>query len=133
MDPALDAISENIATYAFDVVTMVNRDHFTAVVHHGSFADLTVCIADFCKVSKFQRISLVATSMLRELVPQMLKCPECGFDQPSFRQDRVLKADDPMIRFWFPMLFAFVDIILSGDDLEVRRLYVPVDAFPSRF
>jgi brefeldin A-inhibited guanine nucleotide-exchange protein len=117
-----NVFAESIATYAFDIVTMLNRDHFSAVVHHGSFADLTVCIADFCKVSKFQRISLVATSMLRELVPQMLKCPECGFDTPPARHDNILKADDPMIRFWFPMLFAFVDIILNGEDLEVRRL-----------
>lgn len=101
---------------------MVNRDHFGAVIRHGSFADLTVCVADFCKLSKFQRISLVATSMLRDLVPQMLKCPECGFDTPLARQENVLKADDPMIRFWFPMLFSFVDIIMNGEDLEVRRL-----------
>ena len=101
---------------------MVNRDHFSAVVSHGSFADLTVCIADFCKLSKFQRISLVATSTLRELVPKMLKCSHCGFDNPPSRQDGVLKADDPMLRFWFPMLFSFVDIILNGEDLEVRRL-----------
>lgn len=101
---------------------MVDRDHFPSVVHHGSFADLTVCVADFCKVSKFQRISLVATSMLRELVPQMLKCPQCGFENPPPRQENVLKADDPMIRYWFPMLFSFVDIILNGEDLEVRRV-----------
>jgi brefeldin A-inhibited guanine nucleotide-exchange protein len=117
-----DAVAESIATYAFDIVTMVNRDHFSSVVHHGSFADLTVCVADFCKVSKFQRISLVATSMLRELVSQMLKCPECGFDNPPPRQENILKADDPMIRYWFPMLFSFVDIVLNGEDLEVRRV-----------
>jgi brefeldin A-inhibited guanine nucleotide-exchange protein len=116
--------SESIANYAFEIVTMINRDHFNAVVFHGSFADLTVCIADFCKVSKFQRISLVATAMLRDLVPQMLKCPQCGFDNPPPRQENVLKADDPMIRFWFPMLFSFVDIILNGEDLEVRRMFV---------
>ncbi|CCA66641.1 probable SEC7-component of non-clathrin vesicle coat [Serendipita indica DSM 11827] len=119
---ASKVFNEAIANYAWDVVTMVNRDHFSAVVSYGSFADLTVCIADFCKLSKFQRISLVATSTLRELVPKMLKCPHCGFENPPSRQDGVLKSDDPMLRFWFPMLFSFVDIILNGEDLEVRRL-----------
>jgi len=27
-----------------------------------------------------------------------------------------------MIRFWFPVLFSFYDIIMNGEDLEVRRL-----------
>ncbi len=27
-----------------------------------------------------------------------------------------------MVRFWFPVLFAFHDIIMTGDDLEVRRV-----------
>lgn len=103
---------------------MVNRDHFGAIVHHGSFADLTVCVTDFCKVSKFQRISLVAMSLLRGLVPQMLACPECGFDSSNGKAENGSKADDAMIRFWFPLLFSFVDIIMNGEDLEVRRLYV---------
>ncbi|KAG8836919.1 guanine nucleotide exchange protein for ADP-robosylation factor [Serendipita sp. 400] len=119
---ASKVFNESIASYAFEIVTIVNRDHFSSVVFHGSFADLTVCIADFCKASKFQRISLVATSMLRELVSQMLKCPECGFTNPTTREEHVLRANDPMIRFWFPMLFSFVDIILNGEDLEVRRV-----------
>lgn len=30
--------------------------------------------------------------------------------------------DDAMIKFWFPTLFGFYDIIMNGEDLEVRRL-----------
>ncbi|KAE8258683.1 hypothetical protein A4X03_0g4311 [Tilletia caries] len=29
---------------------------------------------------------------------------------------------DPTMRFWFPALFSFYDIIMASDDLEVRRL-----------
>lgn len=110
-------VSERIAHSAFEIVTRVNKDHFTAIVRHGAFADLTVCITEFCKVSKYQKLSLLAIAMLRGTISVMLSCPECGFGpegQPS--------VDDGMMRFWFPILFGFYDIIMNGEDLEVRRL-----------
>jgi len=58
--------------------------------------------------------------MLRGIIPVMLKTPECALftDNPS--PDQLM--DDSMIRFWFPVLFGFYDIIMNGEDLEVRRL-----------
>jgi brefeldin A-inhibited guanine nucleotide-exchange protein len=50
--------SEKIANQAFDMVQKVQKEHFAAIVSHGSFADLTVCITDFCKISKYQKISV---------------------------------------------------------------------------
>lgn len=29
-----------------------------------------------------------------------------------------------MIKYWFPVLFGFYDVIMNGEDLEVRRLWV---------
>ncbi|KAI0774114.1 Sec7-domain-containing protein [Fomes fomentarius] len=114
---ASKAATERIASSAFEIVTRVNKDHFTSVVHHGSFADLTVCITDFCKVSKYQKISLLAIGMLRDLIPTMLESPECGFQHSDHSA-----TDDPMIKYWFPVLFGFYDVIMNGEDLEVRRL-----------
>jgi brefeldin A-inhibited guanine nucleotide-exchange protein len=51
----------------------------------------------------------------------MLDSPECG-RQNCDRPEQVAKLDDPMIKYWFPMLFSFFDIIMNGDDLEVRRM-----------
>lgn len=115
----LISLLERIASSAFEIVTRVNKDHFTSVVHHGSFADLTVCITDFCKVSKYQKISLLAIGMLRDLIPTMLESPECGFQHSDHSA-----TDDPMIKYWFPVLFGFYDVIMNGEDLEVRRLCV---------
>lgn len=50
----------------------------------------------------------------------MLDSPECGLK--GVRPEQVAKPDDPMIKYWFPMLFSFFDIIMNGDDLEVRRM-----------
>ncbi|KAF8639703.1 hypothetical protein AX17_000965 [Amanita inopinata Kibby_2008] len=113
---ASKVLTERIATAAFEVVTRLNRDHFAAIVRHGAFADLTVCITEFCKLSKYQKISLLAIAMLRGVIPVMLECPECSLarSKPTM--------DDGMIRFWFPVLFGFYDIIMNAEDLEVRRL-----------
>ncbi|KAJ3476149.1 hypothetical protein NLI96_g11367 [Meripilus lineatus] len=112
--------TERIVNSAFEIVTRLNRDHFPAIVRHGSFADLTVCITDFCKVNKYQKISLLAIAMLRGVIPVMLVCQECAFNVPEAEKSN--HSDDPMIKFWFPVLFGFYDVIMNGEDLEVRRL-----------
>jgi brefeldin A-inhibited guanine nucleotide-exchange protein len=120
-------LSEKVASSAFELVTRLNEEHFAAIVRHGSFADLTACITEFCKASKYQKISLLAIAMLRGIIPVMLECPDCGFRDPSTSTETATSgglAEDIMIKFWFPLLFGFYDIIMNGEDLEVRRLYV---------
>lgn len=101
-------------------MTRLNKEHFSKIVRYGAFADLTVCITDFCKVSKYQKISLLAIAMLRGIIPVMLESPDCGLNVPVEQRSDV--ADDPMIKFWFPVLFGFYDVIMNGEDLEIRRL-----------
>ncbi|KAJ2931574.1 hypothetical protein H1R20_g5418, partial [Candolleomyces eurysporus] len=112
---------ERIAHSAFELVTRLNRDHFTAIVKYGAFTDLIVCITEFCKVSKYQKISLLAIAMLRGVIPVMVQNPECSLsvEKPSNAEEGM---DDGMIKFWWPVLFGFRDIIMNGEDLEVRRL-----------
>ncbi|KDQ64470.1 hypothetical protein JAAARDRAFT_28101 [Jaapia argillacea MUCL 33604] len=120
LSAASKVLTERIANSAFEIVTRLNKDHFAAIVHHGSFADLTVCITDFCKVSKYQKISLLAIGMLRGVIPVMLECPGCSLANHAKVQKS--PTDDPMIKFWYPVLFGFYDIIMNAEDLEVRRL-----------
>ncbi len=108
---------ERIVNSSFEIVTRLDKEHFAEIVKYGSFADLTVCITDFCKVNKFQKISLLAIGMLRGVIPMMLSSPECALNTP-----KSAATDDAMIKFWFPVLFSFYDIIMNGEDLEVRRL-----------
>lgn len=58
--------------------------------------------------------------MLRGIIPIMLNSPDCGFNASADDSNRSI--DDPMIKFWFPVLFGFYDVIMNGEDLEVRRL-----------
>ncbi|EKM59125.1 uncharacterized protein PHACADRAFT_113382 [Phanerochaete carnosa HHB-10118-sp] len=111
---------ERIVSSAFEIVTRLNKEHFRSIVRHGAFADLTVCITDFCKVTKYQKISLLAIAMLRGVIPVMLECPDCGLSPAAIAKAE--PTDDPMIKFWFPVSFGFYDVIMNGEDLEVRRL-----------
>jgi brefeldin A-inhibited guanine nucleotide-exchange protein len=111
---------------AFEIVTQINKEHFVAIVRNGAFADLTVCITHFCKASKFQKISLLAIAMLRGVIPVMLNTSECSL-APSSDDTTPPSShaiEDSSFKFWFPVLFGFYDIIMNGEDLEVRRLYV---------
>lgn len=130
---ASKVLTERVANYAFELVTLVYKSHFSLVVKYGSFSDLTSCITDFCKVSKFQKISLQAIEMVRGLVPKMLECPETvlpsipvgGTDDTALATAPapILNAnDDPMLKYWLPVLSSFYEIIMTGEDLEVRRL-----------
>jgi brefeldin A-inhibited guanine nucleotide-exchange protein len=110
--------TERIASQAFDMVKGLNSDHFSDIIRFGSFADLTVCITDFCKVNKYQKISLHAIEMLRGLVPQMLDTPECLLHYSHQPQ-----REEAAQLFWFPVLFGFYDVIMNGEDLEVRKRY----------
>ncbi|KAI0065725.1 hypothetical protein BV25DRAFT_1850119 [Artomyces pyxidatus] len=116
---ASKVLTERITSSAFEIVTRINKEHFAAIVRYGSFADLTVCITDFCKVSKYQKISLLAIAMLRGVIPIMLNTPECGLTAAGPQN---VGVDDPMIKYWYPVLFSFYDVIMNGEDLEVRRL-----------
>ena len=113
--------AERVANQAFDIVKRLNKDHFGLIVTYGSFADLAVCITDFCKISKYQKISLHAIEMLRNLIVQMLRAPECPITPEGPLKGDDGSTDDPMTRYWFPVLFGFYDIIMNGEDLEVRK------------
>ncbi|QRV91209.1 Sec7 guanine nucleotide exchange factor [Ceratobasidium sp. AG-Ba] len=123
---ASKVLTESVAQHAFEIVSSINKDHFGAVVRNGAFADLTVCITDFCKVNKFQKISLLAINMLRGIIPTMLSHPDCALNAypPSPRHDAngTQLPEDPLIKFWFPVLFSFYNIIMEAEDLEVRKM-----------
>jgi len=55
----------------------------------------------------------------------MLKSPDTHLSTmpaPSAEANGPPPLDDPMVKYWFPVLFSFYDIIMNGEDLEVRRL-----------
>ena len=98
------------------------------VVSQGAFADLVVCLTEFSKNSKFQKKSLQAIETLKSTIPQMLRTPECPLsqtDSTSMEKGKHRPSTQALQeeQFWFPVLFAFHNVLMTGDDLEVRSRY----------
>ncbi|KAI9819319.1 MAG: guanine nucleotide exchange protein for ADP-robosylation factor [Thelocarpon impressellum] len=126
---------EGIVNVAFDHVTQIYNVRFGVVVSQAAFADLVVCLTEFSKNSKFQKKSLQAIETLKTAIPKMLKTPECplstesepradGSKQVTVGSQKQSTRAMQEEQFWFPVLFAFHNVLMTGDDLEVRSRYV---------
>jgi brefeldin A-inhibited guanine nucleotide-exchange protein len=121
--------TEGIVNLAFENVTQVYNTRFGVVISQGAFADLIVCLTEVSKNYKFQKKSLQAIELLKSSVPKMLRTPECslsaraGFLKNSEKGSMIPKQPTRQTQeeqFWFPVLFAFHDVLMTGEDLEVR-------------
>lgn len=122
---------ESIVNLAYENVTQVYKTRFGVVISQGAFTDLIVCLTEFSKNIRFQKKSLQAMETLKSIIPKMLKTPECPLSQrygpnathkepiskPATAQTRTTSVEEG---FWFPVLFAFHDVMMTGEDLEVR-------------
>jgi brefeldin A-inhibited guanine nucleotide-exchange protein len=117
---------------AFDHVSQIYSTRFGVVIAQGAFADLIVCLTEFSKNLKFQKKSLQAIETLKSTIPKMLRTPECPL---SHRNGNAAGANASTVskqisrqsqeeQFWYPALIAFQDVLMTGDDLEVRSRYV---------
>lgn len=121
---------ESIVNLAFDNVNLVYKTRFGVVISQGAFADLIVCLTEFSKNMKFQKKGLQSMETLKSIIPKMLKTPECPLSHKSTAlSDGSIKSIDNGVNksrtsqeeaFWFPVLFAFHDVLMTGEDLEVR-------------
>jgi brefeldin A-inhibited guanine nucleotide-exchange protein len=107
----------------------VYNSRFGVVISQGAFADLIVCLTEFSKNFKFQKKSLQAIELLKSTIPKMLRTPECplsaraGFIKDTDTGSSIPKQPTRQTQeeqFWFPVLFAFHDVLMTGEDLEVR-------------
>ncbi|KAH6631335.1 hypothetical protein F5144DRAFT_570722 [Chaetomium tenue] len=121
---------ESIVNLAYDNVTQVYKTRFGVVISQGAFTDLIVCLTEFSKNMRFQKKSLQAMEMLKSIIPTMLKTPECplsqksaggaGHSEPNPKSPAQQTRTSVEEGFWFPVLFAFHDVLMTGEDLEVR-------------
>ncbi|KAM5354199.1 hypothetical protein ACJ41O_000849 [Fusarium nematophilum] len=123
---------ESIVNLAYENVNQVYKTKFGVVISQGAFTDLIVCLTEFSKNLKFQKKSLAALELLKSLIPAMLKTPECPLSQkynntappagaPKSPEAKRSRSNTSVEEgYWFPVLFAFHDVLMTGEDLEVR-------------
>jgi brefeldin A-inhibited guanine nucleotide-exchange protein len=122
---------ESIVNLAFNNVNQIYKTRFGMVISQGAFADLIVCLTAFSKNMRFQKKGLQAMETLKSIIPTMLKTPECPLSSKSTaNSDGSIHTDESLKKqpsrtsqeeaFWFPVLFAFHDVLMTADDLEIR-------------
>ncbi|CEN61183.1 Putative Guanine nucleotide exchange factor [Aspergillus calidoustus] len=121
---------EGIVNMAFEHVTQIYNTRFGVVITQGAFPDLIVCLTEFSKNMRFQKKSLQAIELLKSTVAKMLKTPECplshrstpseGAHEDATNLSQQLTRQSKEEQFWYPILIAFQDILMTGDDLEAR-------------
>ncbi|KAI5457139.1 hypothetical protein BGZ63DRAFT_428558 [Mariannaea sp. PMI_226] len=124
---------ESIVNLAYENVNQVYKTKFGVVLSQGAFTDLIVCLTEFSKNLKFQKKSLQALELLKSTISTMLKTPECplyhkynknGLKDSEANAPETLKRSQSNTSveegYWFPVLFAFHDVLMTGEDLEVR-------------
>ncbi|KAI9163786.1 Protein transport protein SEC7 [Paramyrothecium foliicola] len=121
---------ESIVNLAYENVNLIYKTKFGVVISQGAFTDLIVCLTEFSKNLKFQKKSLAALELLKSIIPTMLKTPECPLSQKGAQSNAENKtveagkkpASNTSVEegYWFPVLFAFHDVLMTGEDLEVR-------------
>ncbi|KAK6459258.1 guanine nucleotide exchange protein for ADP-robosylation factor [Scheffersomyces xylosifermentans] len=116
---------ESLVMKAYKMANWINKEYIIEVHAQDSFADLVVCFTELAKNERFQRVSLLSLDVLSRLINQIA--------QRSFGDDDVVKKlavngkdegstekYDTLVKLWFPVLFGFHDIIMTGEELEVR-------------
>uniref|UniRef100_A0A093V8E0 Protein transport protein SEC7 n=1 Tax=Talaromyces marneffei PM1 TaxID=1077442 RepID=A0A093V8E0_TALMA len=122
---------EGIVNMAFEHVTQIYNTRFGVVISQGAFADLIICLTEFSKNIKFQKKSLQAIETLKASITKMLKTPECPLSRKHIPATEATDVTGSILKhqlnrqtqeeqFWYPVLIAFQDVLMTGDDLEVR-------------
>ena len=121
---------EAIVNIAFDYTTQIYSTRFGVVISQGAFPDLIRCLKEFSKNLRFQKKSLQAIELLKSTVPKMLKTPECPLSRRHMKQAEQMNGIASSIKqpsaqteeeqFWYPVLMAYQDVLMTGEDLEVR-------------
>lgn len=119
---------ESLVLKSFKMANWINKEYIHEVRTQESFADLVVCFTELAKNERFQKVSLLALDVLLKLITQIagfsfkttsneketLAVDKDGDDQQSTAKN------DNLVKLWFPVLFGFHDIIMTGGELEVR-------------
>ncbi|KAL1917906.1 uncharacterized protein VTP21DRAFT_3740 [Calcarisporiella thermophila] len=113
--------TETIVSMSFDIVKGLFKDRFQEVISTGVYDDFIRCLSEFGKNKRFQKISLHSIEMIRQMITRLSDLSESQLNALLTPPDADnSKNDPPKVKFWFPILFGFKEVIMNAEDLEVR-------------
>ncbi|CAK9439068.1 uncharacterized protein LODBEIA_P32920 [Lodderomyces beijingensis] len=108
---------EALVTKSYKMAIWINKEYAEEVRRQDSFSDLVVCFTTLAKNEKFQRISLLSLDVLSRLIYEIA---QLSFPNGEDEAIDPAEKNDQLQKLWFPVLFGFHDIIMTGEELEVR-------------
>ncbi|SSD59686.1 related to Protein transport protein SEC7 [Saccharomycodes ludwigii] len=111
MSPAYPIVSKTRSIISYDIGT----EHFANIFkHEDSFQQYIFVFKEICKNKKFQKPALQSLGSLKTISS---KIADISFKN---KDSELLKGKDLFQDIWFPLLFAYNDVIMTAEDLEVR-------------
>jgi brefeldin A-inhibited guanine nucleotide-exchange protein len=101
--------NEKFVSLGLKHVKQILDEHLEVIEEENAFNEMVDCLCEYSKNEKFQKISLRSLSMINVLVGKI-----------GAEVDQRIGDDDYLNKNWFPLLFSFHNIIMEGNDLEVR-------------
>ncbi|KAG5422239.1 SEC7 [Candida metapsilosis] len=108
---------ESLVMRSYKMAIWINREYVEEVKRQDSFSDLVVCFTTLTKNEKYQRISLLSLDVLSRLIHEIAQYSL--FDKENGSSEHPNRAES-LQKLWFPILFGFYDVIMTGEELEVR-------------
>ncbi|KAG7664862.1 SEC7 [[Candida] subhashii] len=114
---------ESLVMKAYKMANWINKEYIEEVKQQDSFSDLVLCFTELTKNEKFQRISLLSLDVISRLIHEIAQSSllNGSSEQPKDNSPEAQhERNEHLVKLWFPVLFAFHDIIMTGEELEVR-------------
>ena len=111
---------EQFVTKGYKYVSVICKNHFDEVFAEEGFEAVVVCLTEYAKNDKFQKISLHALHDISALVNVINSKTEADVEETDGTAAFGVIKQASLTKFWFPLLYGFHDVIMEGEDLEVR-------------
>lgn len=114
---------ESLVMKAYKMANWINKEYIEEVKQQESFSGLVECFTELTKNEKFQRISLLSLDVILRLIHEIAQLSLLNDTTESSKDDSPEAKharNEHLVKLWFPVLFAFHDIIMNGEELEVR-------------
>jgi len=115
-------IVEKIVRFTFRNVQQIMHEQLSVVIAQGSFGDLVNCLTEVAKNQRFQKTSFQALDALKSIIPAMINSSGTRLGDANGEPTDIPHSvnTEAMTLYWFPVLFGFHEVSMSGEDLEVR-------------
>lgn len=108
---ATSSSSKTILNTAFDIVKKAREQLLAEVIQQDAFVPMTKCLTSLAMNQVSQKTALHAIEQLKSIISDVSNDEKCdsGVSQPQ-----------KLPLLWMPVFQSFHDIIMNGEDLEVR-------------